>query len=187
MSLRILTAAGGLLLLSCNGVGFHEESKVDYSHYTTASVAPFTVSSSYEGADPVPQESVSTFTDELRRIGGFASVEQGMAGTDLTVRVNVTRVSITQTGSPECCNVVGFVVNALLGGECEDAQVSMDVAVDMDATDENGVVVYALHHASGSSGSYDCASDNDLRQAYIEALDDSLDEVTVFFLAGFDI
>lgn len=187
MSLRTLVAIAALALLSCNHVGFHEESNVDYSRYATASVPPFTVSSSYEGADPVPRESVDGFVDELRRIGGFASVEQDVTGAQLVIGVDVTRVSVQHSGSPDCCNVAGFVINALLDVECEDAQVSVDVELDMEATDPSGAVIYSLHDASGTSDTYQCATDNDLREAYVEALDDALGEVVVFFLAGFEI
>ena len=187
MSRRALIAAAACVLLSCNAVGFHEPSNVDFARYSTASVPPFSVSSSYEGADPVPQASEDAFVDELKRLGGFSSVESGTTGAELVISVNVTRVSIQQTGSPNCCNVAGFVLNALLDGECDDAQVSVDVELDMQATDASGAVVYSLHHATGSSDTYQCASDHDLHQAYGEALDDGLGEVAVFFLAGFDI
>ena len=184
---RALLAACVALLGSCNEVGFEEEAKVDYTRYRTAAVASFRVSSAYPGADPAPEEPQSAFVEDLKRVGGFASVGQDVDDADLWIEVRVTSVVNEQTGSEGCCSVAGFVVSSLLDVECEEAQVWVDVTVDMQATDAKGDVVYTLRDTAGSSRPFQCASSDDLRQAYAEALDDAVDEVALFFLAGFDI
>ena len=176
-------------LTSCNSVGFEESSKVDFSRYPTATIAPFTISSNNSDADPVPAQSISRFVDEVRRLSGFREVRTGDAQSDLTIQVDVTRVSIVVSGNNgvDCCDVVGLAVAAILDTSCADATAYVHVELNVVVTNAQGKKVYSLSEVQADSNSIQCASDRELLDGYQDALDDALDQVAVFFLQGFDI
>lgn len=190
MSMQLAaTTAIVFAAIACNSVGFHEDSNVDFGRYRSAEIAPFTVSSSYADARPVPNEAVSRFTEELMRLSGFERVGQEAGTADLTIQVDVSRVTIEESSSSgaDCCNVVGFVAASLLDAECDDTQVWVEVELAARVVDATGQVLYSLDTADGSSENFDCVSSQELREGYIQALDDALEEIAVFFLEGFEI
>lgn len=176
-------------LVSCNSVGFEESSKVDFARYQTVTIAPFTISSNNSDADPVPEQSVSRFVDEVRRLSGFKEVRTGDAQSDLTIQVDVTRVAIVVSGNNgvDCCDVVGLAVAAILDTSCADATAYVHVEINVVANNAQGKKVYSQSEVQADSNSIQCASDRELIDGYQDALDDALDQVAVFFLEGFDI
>ena len=183
MSIRRLTILLASMTVACNGVGFHEEENVVFSRFRTASVAPFAVSTSHPDAAPVPTESVNRFIEEVERLSDFEEVRADPEAADLSIQVDVSRLSI-EAYDQNCCSTVGAVLETFIDGDCQP-EGSSKVEVDMTAFDGDAMV-YSLSSAMGSSD-FECASDRNLREAYIEALDEALDEVAVFFLIGFDI
>ena len=178
-----------VVLASCNSVGFHESSKVNFSRYQTATIAPFTLSSANSDADPIPTKSFDRFVDEIRRVSGFKEVRTGNEESDLVIQVDVSTVAVEvdSTNGTDCCDVAGLVVAALLDTNCADATAHVVVKVNVVATDSQNKKVYTLSDVEGTSDDIECASDRELLDGYADALDDALDQVVLFFLKGFDI